>query len=257
VTATPRATESPIVTSTAVARPRLGTVEVRILGCLDSIDTFNPANCALALDGFDVHLVPEDGEVIGLAEASISADGSVTWEGLPLGTYLFQQPLLLPGTATYYVPDLPLADDGSGYVVTIEADEPVASVDIFNLPVPVVPTPPIAPATETDPALLDTDGDGIPDADEIAIYGTDPANADSDFDGVLDGAELAAGTDPLVADSAVVASADSDGDGLLDADEAAFGTDPSIADSDGDGWLDGDEVSLGTDPLDPTSFPVG
>ena len=91
--------------------------------------------------------------------------------------------------------------------------------------------------------------------DETAIYGTDPGSADSDLDGVADGAELAAGTNPLVADSA--AAVDTDGDGLLDADEAAFGTDLGIADSDGDGWFDGDEVSIGTDPLDAGSFPVG
>src|SRR5215208_5028052 len=42
VTATPRATDSAIVSSTAVARARLGTVEIRILGCSDSIDTFDP-----------------------------------------------------------------------------------------------------------------------------------------------------------------------------------------------------------------------
>jgi hypothetical protein len=246
VTATPRATESAIISSTAVARARLGTVEIRILGCADSVDTFDPADCAQAVGGFDARLVSEDGDVIELADATIGEDGSVIWQNVPLGTYLFQQPGLLPGTATYYAPDLPLSANGNGYVLTIDADEPVASVDIFNLPVSAAPT--------GDPALLDSDADGILDADETAIYGTDPGNADSDFDGVTDGAELAAGTDPLVADSAV--AVDTDGDGLLDADELAFGTDPGIADSDGDGWLDGDEVSIGTDPLDAGSYPV-
>ena len=253
VTATPRATDSAIISSTAVARPRLGTVEIRILGCADSIDTFDPADCAQAVGDFDVQLISEDGEILELADATVGDDGSVTWQNVPLGTYLFQQPELLPGTATYYAPDLPLADNGNGYVLTIDADEPVASVDIFNLPVSASPT--VAPGATGNPALLDSDADGIPDADETAIYGTDPGNADSDFDGVTDGAELAAGTNPLVADSAV--AVDSDGDGLLDADETAFGTDLGIADSDGDGWLDGDEVSIGTDPLDAGSFPVG
>jgi hypothetical protein len=247
VTATPRVTESAIVSSTAVARPRLGTVEIRILACVDSADAFDPANCAQAVDGFDVQLISEDGETIELADATIGEDGSVTWDNVPLGTYLFQQPVLLPGTATYYTPDLELSEDGNGYVLTIDADEPVASVDIFNLPA--------SPAPVADPALLDSDADGILDVDETAIYGTDPGSADSDLDGVTDGAELAAGTNPLVAESA--AAVDSDGDGLLDVDELAFGTDPGIADSDGDGWLDGDEVSIGTNPLDAGSFPVG
>jgi len=257
VTATPRATESAIISSTAVARPQRGTVEIRILGCVDTADAFDPANCAQAAGGFDARLVSEEGEILELADATVSEDGSVTWQNVPLGTYLFQQPELLPGTATYYTPDLQLADNGTGYVLTIDADEPVASFDVFNLPA--------APVVAADSALLDSDADGILDADETAIYGTDPGNADSDFDGVADGAEIAAGTDPLdpasfpvVAESAALAGSDtdSDGDGLSDADEAALGTDPNNPDSDGDGWFDGDEVSIGTDPLDAGSFPA-
>jgi glucose/arabinose dehydrogenase/PKD repeat protein len=36
----------------------------------------------------------------------------------------------------------------------------------------------------------DTDGDGIPDVDEIALYGSNPLSADSDRDGCLDGREV-------------------------------------------------------------------
>ena len=158
VTATPRATESPIISSTAVARPRLGTIEIRILGCVDSVDAFDPANCAQAVGGFDVRLVPEEGEILELADANVGEDGSVTWQNVPLGTYLFQQPVLLPGTATYYAPNLQLAENGTGYVLTIDADEPVASVDVFNLPA--------SPEAAGDSALLDSDADGIPDVDE-------------------------------------------------------------------------------------------
>src|SRR5688572_30223576 len=192
VTATPRATESAIIASTAVARPRLGTVEIRILGCVDNVDAFDPANCAQAVDGFDVRLISEEGDIIELTDATIGEDGSVTWQNVPLGTYLFQQPLLLPGTATYYAPDLELAENGTGYVITIDADEPVASVDIFNLPA--------SPETAADLAVLDSDADGITDGDEAAIHGTDPGSAGSELDGVTDGAELAAGTDPVSAD---------------------------------------------------------
>jgi len=60
----------------------------------------------------------------------------------------------------------------------------------------------------------DTDGDGLDDADELAL-GTDPSNADPDEDGLNDGDEVAAGTDPT--------NADSDGDGELDgADDCAL-----------------------------------
>jgi hypothetical protein len=255
VTATPRPTESSIVTSTAVARPRQGSIDVRVFGCIDSIETFNLANCAQAVDGFDIRLISEEGEIIGLEEATFNADGSVTWEDLPLGTYLFQQPLLLPGTATYFIADRPLADDGTGYVITIEADDPVAAVDVFSLPAPAAPTPAVAPA-----AAADSDADGISDADETGIYGTDPGSADTDLDGVLDGAEIAAGTNPLVAEGAATdggGGGDSDADRLADADEASFGTDLNSPDSDGDGYFDGDEVNLGTDPLNASSVPTG
>ena len=252
VTATPRTNESPLVTSTAVARARLGTIDVRVLGCLNSIDAFDPANCVQAADGFDLRLISEDGDIVELLDATVNDDGSITWRNLPLGTYLLQQPQLLTGATTYFVPDQPIANDGTGYVVTIGSEEPVLAIDVYNLP--PAPAPTVAAAPTADPALLDSDLDGILDADETGIYGTDPANADSDFDGVADGPELAAGTNPLIAEEA--AAADTDLDGLLDADEAAFGTDPGIADSDGDGWFDGDEVSIGTDPLDGSNFPV-
>jgi hypothetical protein len=253
--ATVQPTERPIVTSTAVARAQRGTVEVRVWGCSESIDTFELADCAQAVDGYELRLISDSGEVIGQGDATIGNDGTVSWKNLPLGSYLFQQPVMLAGAVTYYVPNRPLGNDNSGYVVTIDRDEPVATIDVYNLPAPSSSAAPtVAPA-----ATSDTDSDGIVDSDETDVFGTDPLTADSDADGVLDGAEIAAGTDPLVPDSVApeepVGDGDSDGDRLSDADEAAFGTDPNFADSDGDGFFDGDEVNLGTDPLDGSSFP--
>jgi hypothetical protein len=133
---------------------------------------------------------------------------------------------------------------------------------------------------------IDSDGDGLQDADERAI-GTDPFNADSDFDGLIDSDELwCVGTtvregapdggaedapvaftncctDPLNADSDydgipdgadtcdAIEWIDSDGDGLQDADEQAIGTDPFNVDSDGDGLLDGNEVYCIGDVVSP------
>jgi hypothetical protein len=68
---------------------------------------------------------------------------------------------------------------------------------------------------------LDSDGDGLTDAEEL-LLGTDPKDADSDDDGVLDGAE----PNP---------SQDSDGDGLIN---------PLDPDSDNDGILDGTELGI-------------
>lgn len=58
--------------------------------------------------------------------------------------------------------------------------------------------PKVAFWTDCPPPNLDSDGDGLTDADEINIYGTDPHNPDTDGDGLLDGVEVEMGcTDPL------------------------------------------------------------
>ncbi|WP_396638431.1 gliding motility-associated C-terminal domain-containing protein [Maribacter sp. R77961] len=132
---------------------------------------------------------------------------------------------------------------------------------------------------------IDTDGDGINDAIEVA-NGTDQNNpcdpaqqagytgfnggnpiwraADCDNDGVLNGEEFDNGTDPYSI------SEDTDGDGVNDATEIANGTDQNnpcdpaqqagytgfnggtpiwrAADCDNDGVLNGEEFDNGTDP---------
>ena len=74
----------------------------------------------------------------------------------------------------------------------------------------------------------------------------EPKDVDTDGDGILDADEEANGTDPE--------KADTDDDGIDDGDEADSGTDPTVADSDGDGFLDGDEVANGTDPTNKFSW---
>ena len=91
-------------------------------------------------------------------------------------------------------------------------------------------------------APLDSDGDGLTDAEE-AVLGTDPNNPDTDGDGLDDFTEVDTAVngcpDPLTPDS--------DGDTLLDGAEVALGTDPCNPDSDGDGVDDGTDPT----PLDP------
>jgi hypothetical protein len=67
----------------------------------------------------------------------------------------------------------------------------------------------------------DTDGDGISDADETALYGTDPGTADSDGDGISDGDELALWAENWDADFDAdniinLLDDDADGDGIAD-----------------------------------------
>ena len=105
-----------------------------------------------------------------------------------------------------------------------------------------------------DNATLDRDGDGLSDAEEMAL-GTDPLDADSDGDGLSDRLESETETDPV--------QRDTDGDGLSDGQEDANRngrrdaeeTDPLDRDTDGGGVSDGQEVRLGKNPLDRLDDP--
>ena len=101
-----------------------------------------------------------------------------------------------------------------------------------------------------DNADTDDDGDGFSDTDEINTYGTNPKLADSDGDGLTDPAEIQTHlTNPNIADT--------DNDGLSDGAEVnTHGTNPKVGDSDSDGFLDRYEVLTGKLPLDPLSKPV-
>ncbi|MCB0110305.1 MAG: thrombospondin type 3 repeat-containing protein, partial [Caldilineaceae bacterium] len=103
------------------------------------------------------------------------------------------------------------------------------------------PAPATAPQVQSSGDVTDSDGDGVPDAVELA-EGLDPNDPDSDDDTLTDGHEYyRLGTDPL--------SDDSDSDGLADAKEVAgflinsqrYYTDPLDPDTNRDGLLDGIE----------------
>ena len=97
----------------------------------------------------------------------------------------------------------------------------------------------------------DRDGDGIPDDVEIRL-GLDPNNPadallDPDGDGLNNRDEVKAGTEIL--------NPDTDGDGLSDGDEVnKFRTNPLVKDTDGDGVPDKIEIDTGSDPNNANSF---
>lgn len=71
--------------------------------------------------------------------------------------------------------------------------------------------------------IMDTDGDGLTDFDEVNVYETDPTDADTDGDGLNDGEEINMNTDPL--------NRDTDDDGINDGIEVRFqdyGFDPLV-----------------------------
>ena len=85
-------------------------------------------------------------------------------------------------------------------------------------PQPAPPPPPPPP-----PGPVDTDGDDLPDDEELS-FGTDPYNSDTDGDGLSDGSEV-----------------------------YVHGTDPRKRDTDVDGFTDFEEILQGSDPWDPCS----
>lgn len=86
---------------------------------------------------------------------------------------------------------------------------------------PTAPTPEAPPAPPVEAPLADTDGDGIPDAEEAQL-GTDPRSADTDRDGLSDRDEV-----------------------------RVYLTNPRNPDTDGDRFTDGAEVRNGYNPKGP------
>ncbi|MBL9113692.1 MAG: DUF1800 family protein [Verrucomicrobiaceae bacterium] len=93
-------------------------------------------------------------------------------------------------------------------------------------------------------AVQDADNDGKTNTQEFTA-GTNAQLADSDGDGLSDGQESV--SDPL--------NKDSDGDGVSDKQEYEAGTNPLLADSDSDGVADGWELRVGTLPANSASIP--
>lgn len=113
--------------------------------------------------------------------------------------------------------------------------------------------------------VLDSDGDGLTDAEEqalgtcYAVSAKCPTPWDSDGDGYSDFIEVkyrTSGFDPLdktkPATPCGSPGVDSDGDGLMDCEEDFLGTQIRNPDTDGDFVSDLTEVRHGMNPLDPT-----
>ena len=130
----------------------------------------------VAVYGTNPFLADTDGD--GAADQEESAAGSNPLDGASLPP----TPTPLP-TAT---PE-PVATPTD----TARTDaSPVPSPEADGEALPSIPGTPAR-------SSADLDGDGLPTADEIGLYGTDPAKVDSDSDGFSDGGEIAKGTNPL------------------------------------------------------------
>lgn len=152
-----------------------------------------------------------------------------------------------------YDPSITVSDDGTVYIAYTELLNGKTEVFIRY-------------------GILDSDGDGLSDLDEINIYGTDPYAIDSDEDTLSDGDEiLIYNTNPLSNDTdsdqmpdnyeinysfdplnASDASLDVDQDNLTNLVEYTIGTNPRALDTDLDFLSDGQEhLTYHTNPLNP------
>ncbi len=93
----------------------------------------------------------------------------------------------------------------------------------------------------------DTNEDRRRDAGETWTE-SDPASVDSDNDGMSDDWEVAHGFDPR---NPADGDSDADADGLTNTLECSLGSNPRATDSDGDSLPDGFEHAQGLDPTDP------
>lgn len=116
---------------------------------------------------------------------------------------------------------------------------------------------------------VDTDGDLLPDFEEMYVYGTSVNLVDSDGDGLTDWQEVRLGSRPdrvdtdgdgfpdawdleyfdILVRNDEQADMDDDHDGLTNLEEARYGTNPRDEDTDGDWLPDGWEVRYGLNPL--------
>jgi hypothetical protein len=121
---------------------------------------------------------------------------------------------LLDAEEVYYSETDPLSPDtdGDGATDTREVEEGSNPDNPKSLPTKPRTdtdgdklTDPREELNESDPTLVDTDGDGLDDYTEVTVWASYPDLADSDDDGVDDGDEVAAGTQPMEDESTVIA----------------------------------------------------
>ena len=111
----------------------------------------------------------------------------------------------------------------SGPNRTLSADDIAGVTELYGVnSTAEAPTTPPAGAEVPPSTNVDSDSDGLSDAEEVYITGTGPQNRDTDGDGVPDGLEVLYRMNPL--------DPDMDKDGVNDGDEIRASTNPFFPD---------------------------
>ena len=258
--------------------PGAGAHDVDLLGLvLDAGQTADlpPSPAAPVLAFVTSGAAEANGDPLAAGEAA-SMDGAITFantsDGQSIAVALSIGAVFDGGTPPEPVTTDPTDDgdddddDGGSEPTTTEATAPTTDETTTTLPIDTDDddlTDSEEAAAGSNPAVPDTDSDGLWDGLEVHQHNTSPLSKDTDNDGLNDLDETSNGTDGRTVDSdgdglsdgqevhetgSNPLKLDTDGDGLNDVEELAFSTSLTNPDTDGDGMSDGDEARIGSDP---------
>ncbi len=170
-----------------------------------------PGIVAVSEDGVDFFTFPFDADALAQISA-LCTDRSLieSLDGLMGVTPSFTGDYRIPDDAMVFDPSAPGGVSGHGGNAFDLADLGLQRARFIRITDPdiVLGLPGSSEGLELDavvalharplpaPGALDTDGDGLPDNDEIFLYDTDPGDDDSDGDLMKDGEEVASCRDP-------------------------------------------------------------
>jgi hypothetical protein len=179
-------------------------------------------------------VIYEDASGHFIGEDWTQADGIYSVTGLPSGNYQVYVETYQSEYIPEYYDDAP--DPGSATPVAVTDGATTTGIDFM---------------LETGD-VVDSDGDGLPDAIENASLCLDPNDADTDDDGIIDGDEDVNHDGYMDLGETDPCNPDSDGDGIQDGTELGFIT-GHVTDTGGAFIPDADGGATTTDPLDPDS----
>lgn len=202
---------APEVSPTPEPEALIGSVSVHIRACPAemTVDTLDPDACDVPPAGTTLSLLADD-----VPQGVFDVRPELWWwQNLPFGSFALVVNAIPEGFESASLGSRVCCDQGNGFEVYTSEETPDTGYFLFLYPTPSAAAEVEEQETETavatatpeaplDPFLaVDPDGDGVPTSDEDGFFGTDPGLIDTDGDGVSDTVEIAAGADPLVADT--------------------------------------------------------
>jgi hypothetical protein len=135
ITGAPPPAETPEAVGTPATGPNLGAITVEVFTCPPGMtaETVAAAACAPTLEDFDITISGEMLETPLTLSDATAAGSAYTWSELPYGSYLVAEAVMPTGSTTYTLSARETTGDpNTGFLVTIDAANPVLSVRIYN-----------------------------------------------------------------------------------------------------------------------------